>query len=151
MADGSGTKSWWRQGRRWGDFTAGVVLAGVFPLLPLVFAYGFTHVIASDAVMITAALYGLAVAVTSRNVGTFALFLLFTFVAAGFYGHAVPVGSDTHQAIGSVFGLGLSATSKDNLSLGVVFSWSLILPFVAVVAQRFLVHLRLGQKFFLFV
>lgn len=144
-------KSWWQYGRRWLDFGAAVLLVGLFPLIPLVFEFGFQHEITSDAIMITAALYGLAVAVASRNVLSFALFLCFTIAAAGFYGHSVPVGSNPGQAFGTVWGMRLSATSEANVSLGVVFCWGLILPFLAVVGQRALLHMRLGQRFLLFV
>jgi hypothetical protein len=144
-------KSWWQYGRRWLDFGAAVLLVGLFPLIPLVFEFGIQHEITSDAIMITAALYGLAVAVTSRNVLSFALFLCFTIAAAGFYGHSVPVGSNPGQAFGTVWGMRLSATSEANVSLGIVFCWGLILPFLAVVGQRALLHMRLGQRFLLFV
>jgi hypothetical protein len=144
-------KPWWRHGRRWGNWGAAVVLVGMFPLIPLVFGFGFTHEITADSLMLTAALDGLAVALTSRNPFLFAVFLLFTIAAAGFYGHAVPSGPHPGQVFGTVAGLRLSATSNDNLALGVVFFWALIPPFVTVVGQRFLLHMRLGERFFLFV
>jgi hypothetical protein len=151
MADESEPKAWWKYGSRWANWGAAVLLVGLFPLLPLAFELGFTHMIDSGTIMITAALDGLAVALTSRNPLLFALFLLFTIVAAGFYGHAAPSGSDTRQVFGTVAGLRISATSHDNLTLGVIFFWALIAPFVAAVGQRFLLHMRLGEEFFLFV
>jgi hypothetical protein len=144
------TKPWWRQKSRWGNFGAAVIFVGVFPLLPLLFEAAFTGELTSDSVMITAALSGLAVALTSRNPTTFALFLAFTIVAAAFYGHAAPTPGDNQQAYGLVAGIRLSAISKGNVELGSVFFWSLAGPFVAALGQRFLRHLRRDDKFFEF-
>jgi hypothetical protein len=150
MTPNSAPKPWWRQGRRWGTFFGGVIMIGVFPLVPLGFELVFTHEIASDALMITASLYGLGVALTSRSPLTFSVFLLYTFAGAVFYGHAAPTSSSTGQVIGAVAGIRLSGTSAENVSLGQVFFWALIGPFVAIIGQRFLRHLRRGEPLFEF-
>lgn len=150
MTNSPTPKKWWLQKSRWGNFGAAVIFVGIFPLLPLAFEAAFTGEVTSDSVMITAALSGLAVALTSRNPMTFALFLAFTIVAAGFYGHAAPSPSDAQQAYGSVAHIRISATTPDNGSLGKVFFWSLIAPLVAALGQRFLRHVRRDDKFFEF-
>ena len=150
MAGTPGPTRWWLQGRRWANFGAAVIFVGIFPLLPLVFEAAFTSEITSDSVMITAALSGLAVALTSRNPMTFALFLAFTIAAAGFYGHAAPTPGDAQQVYGLVAGIRISAISAENVGLGEVFFWSLAGPLVAALGQRFLRHVRRDDKFFEF-
>jgi hypothetical protein len=135
------------QKKRWGNFVAAVICVGFLPLLPLLFEVGFTGEVTSDSVMITAALSGLAVALTSRGPAGFTLFLAFTIVAAAFYGHAAPSPGDAQQVYGSAVGIRISAISQDNVSLGKIFFWSLLGPLVGTVGQRFLRHVRRDDKF----